>query len=483
MTRDGARQFDMQRCLGAGGFGEVYQAAMTSTGGLQTTIAVKVLRSDLEVSSDAVQRLRDEGRALGRLDHPAIVRAHDLTVLDGRVALITEFVDGRDLEDLVARDDREGLGLRALVQVIGPVADALDAAWRANGPQGQLYLVHRDIKPSNIRVGRHGQVKLLDFGIARFEGGREARTASDVVMGSLPFMAPERFIDRRSRSASDVFSLGCCLYEGLAGQRFYANARLTRLSALALDLEAFREEAAQRFTGLPELPTELRELVEAMLAATPDERPTAAEVARRCEALADDLPGPSLRRWCADHAWPEVPATTGSLAGRRLVEGELPTPQTAPRAASDASPPRMMTQARGTLDPSTDLPGLEQAKEAMAQRRVDTPVAPPAFPSIPLGMAVKKGDQISFKELEETLGKDAAEELAGEAPASQKSLPPSARETMPPQGISEPLPPEPASGGSRTLAFMLLGVFGVLLLGTAALIVLAAFGILALSFV
>jgi len=485
MLPDGARQFDIQRCLGSGGFGEVYEARMTSAGGLRTSVAVKVLRSEVALTSDAVVRLRDEGRALAALDHPAIVRAHDLTVLDGRIALVTELVDGADLVDCIGSSP-DPLGPRALLQVIGPIADALSAAWHAEGPQGRLYLVHRDIKPSNLRIGRHGQVKLLDFGIARFEGEREARTTSDVVMGSLPFMAPERFVDRRSRSASDVFSLGCCLYQGLSGAPFLVDPRLTVLSTLALDRAAFDAARADRLRALSSLPDTIQALVADMVAFDPAERPSAADVARRCEELADELSGPTLRRWCTERSWPEppeAPPSPGSLAGTTLTEGTLPTAAPPPRVASDAAPPRMMTEARGTLDPSTDLPGLAAAKEAMAERRVDTPVAPPAFPSIPLGMAVKKGDQITIEELEESLGKDAA----GALTAAKRPVTPATADTIPatpapvPKGISQPLPPQEEPGGSRTLLLAVVALMGLGGIAAAVVIVLAALGILALS--
>jgi serine/threonine protein kinase len=465
MSGDGRRQFEIVRCLGAGGFGEVYQAIMTSPGGLATTVALKVLRSDLHVSDDAMRRLHDEGKVLGRLDHPSIVRAYDLTRIDGRVALVTEYVDGADLDRCF--EASEPLSHRALLQVTAQVADALDAAWNARGPQGQLYMVHRDIKPSNIRIGRHGQVKLLDFGIARFEGAREARTASDVVMGSLPYMAPERFVDRKPRSASDVFSLGCCLYEGLAGEPLYPDARLTTMSTLALDDDMHREHVDARIESL-DVPDEIRELVVAALHYDPDARPTAAALGQGCEELADDASGASLRRWCADHDWREGQETHGSLEGRVLHESGLTEPNVAPKPESDRRPPRMMREAHGTLDPAQGLEAEPQREiKPMAGRRVDTPVAPPAFPSIPLGMAVKKGDQISFKELEDTVGTDLADELANQPTAESAKVPPSARPTL----INEPAPAPrsapPTKGGSRGLliaAAVLLGLTGVAVL-------------------
>ena len=92
------RRFELQQCLGRGSFGEVYAASMRSAGGLQTTVALKLLRSDIDLQSQAVRRLADEGRLLARLHHPAILRVYDLIRLNGRLCLITELIEGEDLE-------------------------------------------------------------------------------------------------------------------------------------------------------------------------------------------------------------------------------------------------------------------------------------------------------------------------------------------------------------------------------------------------
>jgi serine/threonine-protein kinase len=199
----GGRRFHIHACLGRGGFGEVYRATMSSSGGVRTEVAVKVLREDIDPGSEALKRLRDEGRLLGALRHPAILRVHDLVLLEGRVALVTEFVEGQDLDGClsvrgVAGD--EAMPIRAVVAVVGEVASALEAAWSSVSPFGNvpIRLVHRDVKPANVRIGRHGEVKLLDFGIARATNvAREAQTATNSMMGSYLYMAPERFLEEQ----------------------------------------------------------------------------------------------------------------------------------------------------------------------------------------------------------------------------------------------------------------------------------------------
>lgn len=356
MNDPGRRRFTFLSCLGRGGFGEVYQARMSSPGGLESIVAVKVLRAELSADADAVRRLRDEGRLLARLNHPTILKVFDLILLAGRVGLVAEYVDGADLNALVRsrRADgtlSEGMSLRGLMQVIGSVAACLHAAWSIPGADGApLRLVHRDIKPTNIRIGRHGEVKLLDFGIAHFQDDqREAETASGVIVGSMPYMAPERFLDRQVRSASDVFALACTLYEGLVGERFFPKAHARRVGSLALERELFQAYLIERLALVPpDVPERAAQLLVEMLDYDHQARPTAEEVAARCDALADELSGPTLRRWCRETHWPAPRPETGALVGQELYEGSLqisgpsggrPRIQTAPPLTVDTRLP------------------------------------------------------------------------------------------------------------------------------------------------
>ena len=418
------RRFSIGACLGSGGFGEVYRATMRAPGGLQTDIALKVLRSDLRLEADAVRRLRDEGRLLARIQHPVVVRAHDLTRVDGRLGLVTEFVDGADLEAVLSWP--EPPGPRALLQMTGAVAAGLTAAWETRGPDhAPLRIIHRDLKATNIRIGRHGEVKLLDFGIASFTASdRHAQTASDVVIGSLPYMAPERFLEGGAAvPASDIFGLGCCLYEGLAGQRFYEDGKLRALSALALDRLAYDLHLHERIGSLTGSPPSIVELVEQCLAYEPSVRPTSKMLTEECEALADELPGPSLRRWCRGQAWTDAPRHQGSLEGRTLVEGTLtePDPDGPDR---DHEGPRIIARPLGTLDPAMFDDGGTLPKNTPYP---DTPTAPPAFPSLPLGMAIHQL-QISEQEVSDVLGTV--------PPKPARRAPPTSAPELDPDGVS-----------------------------------------------
>ncbi|MCA9567211.1 MAG: serine/threonine protein kinase, partial [Myxococcales bacterium] len=330
------RQFVIHDCLGRGGFGEVYRATMVSPGGLRTKVALKLLRSDVDPGGDALLRLRDEGRLLAALRHPCILKAYDLALLDGRIGLVTEFVDGVDLHQVVG-----DLGPRAALAVLGNVAEALDAAWTSSGHDGDepLRLVHRDIKPSNIRLSRHGEVKLLDFGIARSdEVDREARTGTGSTVGSLSYMAPERFSRRPPGPEADIYALGATLFELLAGRRLHDDPVPVEMFRLAANPSAHEQHVEEAIAELGEDTAPIVPLLRRMLAHTPEERPNAGEVARVAEELEESLEGPTLKRWARDWAWPEQERVAGSFDGRTITEGTLSRADvfdTQPTASSD----------------------------------------------------------------------------------------------------------------------------------------------------
>ncbi|MEZ4319441.1 MAG: protein kinase [Myxococcota bacterium] len=333
------RRFHIQQCLGSGGFGEVYLARMASPGGVETEVAVKVLHEGLDPRSQAVQRLRDEGRLLGSLNHPAVLKVRDLVMLESRVALVMEYVPGLDLEGCF--DSRPPISMRSGLEVCARVADALKTAYEAPGPDGApLRLVHRDIKPSNIRVGKHGDVKLLDFGIAKAsDARREAKTQTRVTIGSPWYMAPERFDRVSDDPASDVYALGCSLYEvASGGQRLFEELGAREHFLLACDPDKHDAHLEAHLTPL-QLDPRVHRLLRSMLAYESRERPVTHDLGPMLEDLAEELPGLSLRKWVREVEWRDPPTTEGVLVGRTLTEhhiSHIVTPST-PAPASHRS--------------------------------------------------------------------------------------------------------------------------------------------------
>ncbi|NCG20004.1 MAG: protein kinase [Rhodobacterales bacterium] len=404
------RVFRVHRCLGRGGFGEVYRATMESSGGVATEVAIKVLRSDIDPGSDSVKRLRDEGRLLGKLSHPSIVKVHDLVLLENRVSLVTEFIDGEDLDSCFKGAER--LPARALVMAIGEVASALEAAWSSpSHTTGKpLQLIHRDVKPANIRIGRHGEIKLLDFGIARAGNAvREAQTAANAMMGSYLYMAPERFHEDDIETPSDVFALGAVLYEGLAGERFFSGLSLQQVYAFMLSPTRFRRRLEERVAELAlDVPEDVLTLLGEMMHPDPDERPSAADVSQRCEDLAETLPGATLKRWCRKRDWPDSSEYRGSLDGRVLTAGTVGTMEPAPM--------------RGSRTPSSVSRHISNAPSAPAYSaplRATPPV--PSAPPVPqsLGAAPVLATQRFNAPITQD---DPTEEIERRPPTADESL-------------------------------------------------------------
>ncbi len=342
---DVRRTFHLERLLGRGGFGEVWLARMASPSGLEVPVAVKLLTSDLTLDAGALARLRDEASLLARLDHPAILHVVDRVRLAGRTGLVTEYVDGLDLSTCLRR--RPALPLPCVLAVLAQVASALEAAWNAEGDAGPLRLVHRDVKPANIRIGRHGQVKLLDFGIARFEGAlREAWTSSDEMVGSLPYVAPECFSDAQTTGACDVWSLGATLYEAVRGERFHRRTDARALGSIALDPVLFDAHLTNALAA--ESVGAIRDLLQAMLAWDPARRPSAGEVADRLESRLAAFPPAPIRHWMADQPAAPPPRDPGSLAGVTHVEEIYGPTTTEPvhHALRDLTPPPAPPPAR-----------------------------------------------------------------------------------------------------------------------------------------
>ncbi len=314
--------FEMVQCLGRGGFGEVYLANHTSSG-LTKRVAVKVLKTRSKKGSQALERMRDEARMLAVLDHPAILTVHELTRLAGRVALVAEFVDGVDLAR-VCQPERL-LPPRVVMLAMAEVAAALHCAWVTPSPDtGEpLRLVHRDVKPENIRLSKHGEVKLLDFGIARTEElGREALTATGQMPFTPGYTPPEMFGEKPSiGDYTDVYALGATTFRLLTGERFFEGVKLKQQVNLAADQGAYDAYLRERLEAIPG--NALRQLLWCCLAFRREERPSAELLAEKLNAIGDAMEGPNPWRWARSVQFPPPSAVEGaSLTGQTLEEDD-----------------------------------------------------------------------------------------------------------------------------------------------------------------
>ncbi|MEV0331520.1 protein kinase [Nocardia sp. NPDC050717] len=198
-------RYEMRGLLGVGGMGEVYEAFDTSK---NRVVAVKVLNRELAADPVFVQRFRRESQAMASVQEPHVIPVHDWGEIDGVLYIDMRLVRGTDLKDRLQRHGRLTPG--ESVQVIEQIAAALDAAHETG-------LVHRDVKPANILLTSNLFAYLVDFGIAH-TATDPALTSTGSAVGSMAYMAPERFDEAPLTGAVDTYALTCVLYESLVGR-------------------------------------------------------------------------------------------------------------------------------------------------------------------------------------------------------------------------------------------------------------------------
>ncbi|MFI7130073.1 Stk1 family PASTA domain-containing Ser/Thr kinase [Nonomuraea sp. NPDC050153] len=223
-------RYELDGVVGRGGMAEVYRARDIR---LDRIVAIKTLRSDLARDHTFQARFRREAQSAASLNHPAVVAVYD-TGEDGTEGtpvpyIVMEYVDGRTLRDLL-RQDRRLLPERA-VELVDGILRALDYSHRGG-------IVHRDIKPANVMITRAGDVKVMDFGIARAMADSAATmTQTAQVIGTAQYLSPEQARGERVDARSDIYSTGCLLYELLTGQPPF-----TGDSPVAIAYQHVREE-------------------------------------------------------------------------------------------------------------------------------------------------------------------------------------------------------------------------------------------------
>jgi len=200
-----AGRYELEELVGSGGMSSVYRAHDRL---LERRVALKILHEQFTRDDDYVERFRREARAVAQLTHPNIVTVIDRGEQDGRQFIVFEYVDGMNLKELVAQEGR--LNPREAIELGLQVARGLGFAH----DQG---LVHRDVKPQNVLLDADGRAKVTDFGIAHAVDV-DGMTITGTIMGTSNYIAPEQARGQPVDEQTDVYSLGCVLYELLAGE-------------------------------------------------------------------------------------------------------------------------------------------------------------------------------------------------------------------------------------------------------------------------
>lgn len=230
MTGSRLGPYEVIAPIGHGAMGEVFRARDTRLG---REVALKVLPLSAHGDAERFQRFEREARAAGALNHPNVVVLYDVGSQDGAPYLVTELLEG---ETLRGRLQRGPLSPRHAVEIAVQIARGLGAAHEKG-------IVHRDLKPENVFLTSGGHAKILDFGLAKLlgpdspasggENGPEAQTGSDVVVGTVGYMAPEQVRGEGVDGRADVFAAGACLYEMLSGRRaFIAGSAAETMTAI-----------------------------------------------------------------------------------------------------------------------------------------------------------------------------------------------------------------------------------------------------------
>ena len=325
--------------LGAGGMGEVYQAR---DGKLHREVAIKVLPIAVAEDPERLARFQREAQVLASLNHPRIAAIYGLEESEGVRALVLELVPGETLAEKIAAGP---IPVDEALAIARQIADALEAAHEKG-------IVHRDLKPANVKLTPDGQVKVLDFGLAKAlvrDGSTPEVTSSPtltarstqagVILGTAAFMSPEQARGKAVDRRTDIWAFGAVLYEMLTGERCFEGETVSDTLAAVLTREP-------RWSALPtETPAAVRRLLKRCLERDPKRRLHDAADARidldEAPEVSADAPPAERRR-----AWPIVLAALATAALTGVVTGRLVSKR------APAAGPVVTKLARITRDPA-----------------------------------------------------------------------------------------------------------------------------------
>ena len=218
-------QYNLLERIAAGGMGEVYLARITRGDAFQKIVAVKKILPELTENREFLRQFENEARFAARLNHANIVSVYDFGTIGSETFLAMEYVDGVDLATLIdslAMEQRR-IGLPEVLGITAGLARGLDYLHRLRDPRGnELGLIHQDISPQNVLISSEGEIKITDFGLVRAVQ-KSGQPLEGRLLGKLAYMAPEQFRRRQPDRRCDIFSVGCVMYEMLAGRLLLGN--------------------------------------------------------------------------------------------------------------------------------------------------------------------------------------------------------------------------------------------------------------------
>ncbi len=376
-------KYSLIASLGQGGMAKVYLALMAGPAGFNKLLVIKALREDMLSSSDEfVHMFLDEARLAARLSHPNIVQTYEVGESDGRYFIAMEYLEGQSLRTVQRRLAPAGLPLEEEVRIIAETARGLHYAHDLRGFDGEpLGVVHRDVSPQNVFLTYDGQVKLLDFGIAKTQDA-EHLTKVGVIKGKIDYIAPEQVRGDKVDRRADVFALGAMLWEGISGRRFAGGPKVADVTKIHTRVTGGEPKLRDL---KPDVAETLADIVDRAIALNPADRySNAAELADDLEKYLDSVNLKPSTKTLAELIAPPFQAERDKM--RKLVDqqiqiaskrGGVPLgdttgglPRLGPnhtRTASGVRPPDVDLTESGFLDLGGDsVPTIETLKSIPA---------------------------------------------------------------------------------------------------------------------
>ncbi|QAT88430.1 putative serine/threonine protein kinase [Corallococcus coralloides] len=255
-------RYEVVKPLGTGGMAQVLIARTHGPEGLGRLVALKRILPHLTAQPEMVQQFLDEARIGLRLSHPNLVHVYDFGEAQGAYYMAMELVNGIDLDRLL-RANKGPLEPAVVSAIVSQALLGLHAAHALKGEDGApMELVHRDLSPHNVMVGFDGQVKVLDFGVAKVRAQRTV-TLPGIVKGKPLYMSPEQALGQKLDARSDLFAMGLVLYQALTGRRAFERED---------ELDTMKAICQEKLTKPPELPTPLWNVLSVALSKAPEAR-------------------------------------------------------------------------------------------------------------------------------------------------------------------------------------------------------------------
>jgi len=261
-------KYQLLQKIALGGIAELYRSKVTRDHGFEKLVAIKKILPHLTDQGNLVKAFIDEAKLAALLQHENIVQIYDFGSIDDEYFIAMEYLFGKDLRRLTHKATKTGvpLGLENTLYIISCICAGLDYSHNLKDLQGKpLNIIHRDINPQNIFLTYEGQVKIIDFGIAK-AASHNSTTHEGLIKGKLAYMSPEQATGKTIDHRSDIFSTGIIFYELLAGRRMFEGETMEVYS----QVREARYEPLDKL--MPDLPAKLHEIVERALAKEPDER-------------------------------------------------------------------------------------------------------------------------------------------------------------------------------------------------------------------